>query len=43
VKFYEIDNALKEAVEAGDQAVRVRIRIDFAGDGSFESVFEQDI
>jgi hypothetical protein len=43
MKFYEIDNALVEAIEAGDKAVRIRIQIDFTGDGSFESVFEQDI
>jgi hypothetical protein len=43
MKFYEIDNALIEAIEAGDKAVRVRIQIDFTGDGDFESVFEQDI
>jgi hypothetical protein len=43
MKFYEIDNALVEAIEAGDKAVRVRIQIDFTGDGDFESVFEQDI
>jgi hypothetical protein len=41
--FYEIDNALVEAIEAGDKAVRVRIDIDFAGSGCFESVFEQDV
>jgi hypothetical protein len=43
MKFYEIDNALIEAIEAGDKPVRVRIQIDFTGGGSFESVFEQDI
>ncbi|MDR2434210.1 MAG: hypothetical protein LBD47_06555 [Treponema sp.] len=43
MKFYEIDNALIEAIETGDKPVRVRIDIDFTGDGSFESVFEQDI
>jgi hypothetical protein len=43
MKFYEIDNALKEAIEAGDKPVRVRIQIDFTGGGDFESVFEQDI
>jgi hypothetical protein len=45
MKFYEIDNALIEAIKAGDKPVRVRI--DFTGDGSgarrFESVFERDI
>ena len=43
MKFYEIDHALVEAIEAGDKPVRVRIQIDFTGNGSFESVFEQDI
>jgi hypothetical protein len=43
MKFYEIDNALSEAVEAGDKPVRVRIAVDFTGKGDFESVFEQDI
>ncbi|MDR2433607.1 MAG: hypothetical protein LBD47_03455, partial [Treponema sp.] len=43
MKFYEIDNALVEAIGAGDKPVRVLIEIDFTGDGSFESVFEQDI
>jgi hypothetical protein len=43
MKFYEIDNALQEAITAADKPVRVRIEIDFTGDGSFESVFEQDI
>jgi hypothetical protein len=43
MKFYEIDNALQEAIIAADKPVRVRIEIDFAGGGYFESVFEQDI
>jgi hypothetical protein len=43
MKFYEIDHALVEAIETGDKLVRVRIQIDFAGSGCFESVFEQDI
>ncbi|MDR0452511.1 MAG: hypothetical protein LBH15_05660 [Treponema sp.] len=43
MKFYEIDHALQEAITAADKAVRVRIDIDFTGDGGFESVFEQDI
>jgi hypothetical protein len=43
MKFYEIDHALVEAIEAGDKPVRVRIQINFTGNGSFESVFEQDI
>jgi hypothetical protein len=43
MKFYEIDQALVEAIEAGEKAARVRILIDFTGAGDFESVFEQDI
>jgi hypothetical protein len=43
MKFYEIDNAIQEAIEQGDHPVRVRIQIDCTGSGSFESVFEQDI
>jgi hypothetical protein len=43
MKFYEIDNALQEAITAADKPVRVRIDIDFAGGGCFESAFEQDI
>jgi hypothetical protein len=41
MKFYEIDNALQEAIAAADKPVRLRIEIQFAG--HFESVFEQDI
>jgi hypothetical protein len=43
MKFYEIDNALQEAIVAADKSVRLRIQIDFTGNGDFESVFEQDI
>jgi hypothetical protein len=43
MKFYEIDGALSEAVEAGDKPVRVQIRIDCTGKGDFENVFEKDI
>jgi hypothetical protein len=43
MKFYEIDNALQEAITATDKPVRMRIDIDFTGKGDFESVFEQDI
>jgi hypothetical protein len=43
MKFYEIDNALQEAITAADKPVRVRIQIDVTGNGDFESVFEQDI
>jgi hypothetical protein len=46
MKFYEIDNALQEAIanqrfDAADKPVRVRIDIDRGG--HFEAVFEQDI
>jgi hypothetical protein len=40
MKFYEVDNALIEAIEAGDKPVRVEIEI---GGGNCESVIEQDI
>jgi hypothetical protein len=39
--FYEINNALIEAIEAGDKPVRLKVEIDRGG--HFESVFEQDI
>ena len=41
MKFYEIDNALQEAIAAGDKVVRLRIEIQIAG--RFETVLEQDI
>ena len=41
MKFYEIDNALTDAIAAANKAVRLKIEIAFAG--YFESVFEQDI
>ncbi|GHV14595.1 hypothetical protein FACS189491_11090 [Spirochaetia bacterium] len=41
MKFYEIDNALQEAVNAADKPVRVRIQIDLSW--GTESVFERDI
>src|SRR5215469_1329368 len=41
MKFYDIDNALKEAIEAADKPVRLKIEIE--NKGHFESVFEQDI
>jgi len=41
MKFYEIDNALLEAINAGDKPVRLKIEIQVLG--HFESVFEQDI
>jgi len=41
MKFYEIDNGLLEAINAGNKPVRVRIDIQIAG--SFETVPEKDI
>jgi hypothetical protein len=41
MKFYEIDGALQEAITVGDKPVRLKIEIAFAG--HFESIFEQDI
>jgi hypothetical protein len=41
MKFYDIDNALKEAINAANKAVRLKIEIQVAG--HFESVFEKDI
>jgi hypothetical protein len=41
MKFYELDSALQEAIHAADKPVRLKIEIAFAG--YFESVFEQDI
>ena len=41
MKFYEIDNALQEAIIAADKPVRVRIQIELPW--GFEGVFEQDI
>jgi len=41
MKFYDIDNALQDAINAGEKPVRVKIEIDLGS--HFESVFEQDI
>ena len=41
MKFYDIDNALQEAINAADKPVRLKIEFDVGG--HFESVFEQDI
>ncbi|MCL2722431.1 MAG: hypothetical protein FWD47_13965 [Treponema sp.] len=41
MKFYEIDNALQEAVTAAEKPVRLKIEIELGG--HFQSVFEQDI
>jgi hypothetical protein len=46
MKFYGIDHALQEAIEAGDKPVRVQIQIALprgAGKPAYEGVFEQDI
>jgi hypothetical protein len=39
--FYQVDNALQEAIITADKPVRLKIEIQVAG--HFESVFEQDI
>jgi len=41
MNFYDVDNALQEAIAAGDKAVRLKIEIQIGG--HFESVFEKDI
>jgi len=41
MRFYEIDNALLEAIASADKPLRLKIEIDLGG--HFESVFEQDI
>ena len=41
MKFYNIDNALQEAINTADKPVRLRIEIEL--NGHFESIFEQDI
>jgi hypothetical protein len=41
MKFYEIDNALKEAIIAADKPVRVKMELPI--NGHFETIFEQDI
>src|SRR5215510_8303107 len=41
MKFYDIDNALIEAITTADKPVRLKIEIDLGT--HFESVFEQDI
>jgi hypothetical protein len=41
MKFYTIDNALIEAIEAGDKPLRLNIQVKLSH--GFESVFEQDI
>jgi len=41
MKFYDIDNALQEAITTADKPLRLKIEIQVAG--HFESVFENDI
>ena len=41
MRFYEVDGALQEAIEAADKPVRLEIEIKV--NGHFEAVFEQDI
>jgi hypothetical protein len=43
MKFYAIDSALQEAIAKGDKPVRVRISLDWSGNGHSETVFEKDI
>jgi len=42
MKFYDIDHALLEAINAGDKAVRVRIKIE-SKNRFFHSVYEHDV
>jgi hypothetical protein len=42
MKFYEIDNALQEAITSADKPVRLKIEID-SGNGYFHGILEQDI
>jgi hypothetical protein len=41
MKFYDIDNALQEAINAADKPVRLKLEIEFGG--HFQTVFEQDV
>ena len=41
MRFYDIDNALQEAVGAGDKPIRLKVEIQI--NSHFETVFEQDI
>ncbi|MDR0383083.1 MAG: hypothetical protein LBH50_03765, partial [Spirochaetaceae bacterium] len=43
MRFYQIDGALEEAVEAGGKKARVRVEIDFGGNGVCHPVLEGDI
>ena len=42
MKFYDLDSALQEAINAAEKPVRIKIEID-SGNGFFHCVFEQDI
>lgn len=42
MKFYTIDPALEEAIDRGGEC-RVRIEIDYEGNGIYEAVREEDI
>jgi len=41
MRFYNIDNALTEAINAADKPVRLKIEVDLKG--YYEGIFEQDI
>ena len=41
MRFYDIDNALQEAITAADRPIKLKIEIDMGS--HFETVFEQDI
>jgi hypothetical protein len=43
MKFYQIDGGLGEAVAGGGKKARVRVEIDFGGNGVCHPVFETDI
>ncbi len=41
MKFYEIDNALQDAIIAGNKPIRLKIELEVTG--HFERIFEKDI
>ena len=41
MKFYEIDNALQEAITTANKNIRIKIELEVAG--HFERIFEKDI
>ena len=43
MKFYQIDGAFSEAAAAGDKPLRIKIEIDFCGNGQFQPVLEKNI